>query len=244
MVHVSRLTAGLTPLEGMPKRSLGASWSSLLEGAVFGLAARAEADPLPGAGRNGSTSDASANDLDDIRQARQGDSEAYRRLVERHQNHVAKILWRFSRDRSVHEELVQDVFVEAYMSLNGYRGQAPFGHWLARISTRVGYRYWKEKARQKATEPFSIEEWDGVADDEDRLDKLDPEQAAGMLHQIMEQLPPRDRLVLVLRYLEGCDVAETARRTGWTRAMVKVQALRARSKLKRLLEHNESELLE
>jgi RNA polymerase sigma-70 factor, ECF subfamily len=140
--------------------------------------------------------------------------------------------------------LVQDVFVEAYLSLNGYHGKAPFGHWLARISTRVGYRYWKEKARQKATEPFSIEEWDGVADEDEGLEKLDPEQAAGVLHHVLAQLPPRDRLVLVLRYLEGCDVAETARRTGWTRAMVKVQALRARSKLKRLLERNERELVE
>jgi RNA polymerase sigma-70 factor, ECF subfamily len=219
-------------------------WEGTFGCAILGLAARTLTSPFSTAGQNGGSSDAAANEIDDIRQAKQGDSDAYRRLVERHQNHVAKILWRFSRDRLVHEELVQDVFVEAYMSLSGYRGKAPFGHWLARISTRVGYRYWKEKARQKATEPFSIEEWDGVADDDENLDKLDPEQAAGILHQVLGQLPPRDRLVLVLRYLEGCDVAETARRTGWTKAMVKVQALRARSKLKRLLERNESELLE
>jgi RNA polymerase sigma-70 factor (ECF subfamily) len=192
-------------------------------------------------GLEGGSSDGAASDVEDIRLARQGNSDAYRRLVERYQNHVARILWRFSRDRLVHEELVQDVFVEAYLSLNGYHGKAPFGHWLARISTRVGYRYWKEKARQKATEPFSIEEWDGVADDDEGVGGLDPEQAAGILHHVLAQLPPRDRLVLVLRYLEGCDVAETARRTGWTRAMVKVQALRARGKLKRLLERNERE---
>ena len=185
-----------------------------------------------------------AGDVEDIHLAQQGDSDAYRRLVERYQNHVARILWRFSRDRSVHEELVQDVFVEAYLSLNGYRGKAPFGHWLARISTRVGYRYWKEKTRQKTTETFNIEEWDGVADNDEGLEKVDPEQAARLLHNMLGQLPPRDRLVLVLRYLEGCDVAETARRTGWTMAMVKVQALRARNKLKRLLEHDETELFE
>ena len=195
-------------------------------------------------GQEGGRLDGVAGDVEDIGLARHGDSDAYRRLVERYQNHVARILWRFSRDRLVHEELVQDVFVEAYLSLNGYHGKAPFGHWLARIATRVGYRYWKEKARQKATEPFSIEEWDGVADDEKSVEGLDPEQAAGILHHVLAQLPPRDRLVLVLRYLEGCDVAETARRTGWTRAMVKVQALRARSKLKHLLERNERELIE
>jgi len=184
-----------------------------------------------------------ADDSEDIRQARQGDSDAYRRLVERYQNHVAQILWRFSRDRSVHEELVQDVFVEAYLSLNTYHGRAPLSHWLARIATRVGYRYWKEKARQKAVEPFSLEEWDQVADDDEILDRIEPDRAADILHRLLGQLPPRDRLVLTMRYIEGCDVAETSRRTGWTKTMVKVQALRARNKLKKLVERSEMELM-
>ena len=55
-----------------------------------------------------------------------------------------------------------------------------------------------------------------------------------MLHGLLEELPPRDRLVLTLRYLEELSVEETAERTGWSRAMVKVQAWRAREKLKRL----------
>ncbi len=187
--------------------------------------------------------EATDSDSEDIRQTRQGDSDAYRRLVERYQAHVAQILWRFSRDRSVHEELVQDVFVEAYLSLNTYRGSAPLGHWLARIATRVGYRYWKEKARQKATEPFSLAEWDQVASDDDMIEQIEPDRAADVLHRLLAQLPPRDRLVLTMRYIEGCDVAETARRTGWTKTMVKVQALRARNKLKRLLERSEMELM-
>ena len=182
--------------------------------------------------------DSTAGELADIEETRQGDSDAYQRLVERHQDHVARILWRFSRDRMVHEELVQDVFVEAYLSLNTYRGRAPFSHWLARIATRVGYRFWKEKARQKETESFRLAEWDDVAEDGDAIQSIEADQAADLLHRLLEQLPPRDRLVLMLRYLEGCDVAETARRTGWTKTMVKVQALRARDKLKKLLERS------
>jgi len=100
--------------------------------------------------------DSRSNDLDDARQTRRGDPEAYRRLIERHQGSVARMLWRFSRDRGVHEELVQDVFVEAYLSLDGYHGKAPFEHWLARIATRVGYRYWKQKARRQGMELFDL----------------------------------------------------------------------------------------
>lgn len=175
-------------------------------------------------------------DCEDVRQSRRGDSDAYRRLVERHQEHVGHIMWRFSRDRRVHEELVQDVFVEAYMSLGTYAGKAPFEHWLARIATRVGYRYWKQSQRQREAEPFSIEEWDRVA--RSTQEPIDAIGAGELVHKMMAQLPPRDRLVLTLRFLDECDVAETARRTGWTKAMVKVQTLRARKKLQRIFDAN------
>src|SRR5512146_2070442 len=140
MAHVSFPTADWTTLLGGPRRGLAASWQTLFRAAVLGADVRAAIKPTPPVGQNGGGSEAAASDVDDIRLARQGDSDAYRRLVERHQNQVARILWRFSRDRLVHEELVQDVFVEAYMSLGGYNGKAPFDHWLACIATRVGYR--------------------------------------------------------------------------------------------------------
>ena len=177
-----------------------------------------------------------AIELDDIRQSRNGDSDAYQRLIRRNQEHVSRILWRFSRDRLVHEELVQDVFVEAYIGLRSYRGKAPFSHWLSRIATRVGYRYWRQVARWRKTENFSLEEWDRLADPaEPGAAEMDPGRAAELVHDLLAQLGPRDRLVLTLRYLEGCDVAETAHRTGWTKGMVKVQSLRARKRLGKLL---------
>jgi RNA polymerase sigma-70 factor (ECF subfamily) len=176
---------------------------------------------------------ADAAELEDIRRSRQGDSDAYRRLIERHQEHVSGILWKFSRDRLVHEELVQDVFVEAYMSLGSYRAKAPFAHWLARIATRVGYHYWKQMARRRERESFTLEEWDQMPDEP--AERMDPSQAASLVHRLLAQLRPRDRLVLTLRFLEGCNVAETARRTGWTKSMVKVQTQRAKKRLEKLI---------
>ena len=173
------------------------------------------------------------NDLDDIRKSRKGDSEAYRRLVQKHQEHVGRILWRFSRDLGVHEELIQDVFVEAYLSLGSFRGRAPFAHWLARIATRVGYRHWKGLARQGSTKSFSLHEWDQLP--EENVEQADPAQAAALVHSFLAQLSVRDRLVLTLRYLDKCNVAETARRTGWSRTMVKVQTWRALRRLEKLL---------
>jgi RNA polymerase sigma-70 factor (ECF subfamily) len=212
---------------------------TLLEAAVA-RSMRALADALHP--QDPAMSAVSMSDEADVQQARGGDPDAYRRLVERHQDYVAGILWRFSRDRQVHEELVQDAFVEAYLSLSTYHAKAPLAHWLARIATRVGYRYWKEKARQQKREPFHPDHWDKAGDDDGIVSELEPSQAAELLHDLLAQLPPRDRLVLTLRYLDQCDVAQTAQRTGWTRTMVKVQTMRARKRLQKLVEKSGMEL--
>ena len=173
------------------------------------------------------------DDLQDVRQSIKGDSEAYRRLIERYQQHVSQIMFRFARNKGAHQELVQDVFVEAYLSLSTYKAKAPFSHWLSRIATSVGYQFWKQNRRRQKTEHFSFEQWDRLAD-ENNTESIEPDQAGQLLHQLLEQLPPRDRLVLTLRYLEQCDLEETARRTGWSKTMVKVQSYRAKKKLKKL----------
>jgi RNA polymerase sigma-70 factor (ECF subfamily) len=180
-----------------------------------------------------------ALDEADIRASLAGDPEAYRRLVERHQQQVSRIAWRFSRDRRVHEELVHDVFVEAYLGLAGFKGSSPFSYWLSRIATRVGYHYWKQEARRQKSEGLTAEELEQWASGD--ADPLEAHDAAVLVHKVLGLLPPRDRLVLTLRYLEEYDVAETAERTGWTQTMVKVQTLRARRKLEKVLRRYEKE---
>ena len=130
-------------------------------------------------------------------------------------------------------ELVQDVFVEAYLSLGSFRGKAPFLHWLRRIATRVGYRHWKRRKRER--ERFadaSRQHLGALVVCEDPT----PAEAAEHVHKLLEQLPAKDRLVLSLQYFEECDTSEIAERTGWSRTLVKVRAHRARRKLRNLLE--------
>jgi len=174
----------------------------------------------------------SETDHRDIAASLDGDGEAYGRLVCRYQDQVATQMWRFTRDRAVLEELVQDVFVEAYLSLKGFRGRAPFLHWLRRVATRVGYRYWKSQGRKRAREEALMETSTNLAV---APEALSPFEAAQALHGLLAKLPPPDRLVLALFYVEECDTNEIAQRTGWSRTLVKVRLHRARKKLKALL---------
>ena len=185
------------------------------------------------------TNAVSFQEQNDIRQSQDGDSDAYRRLIERYQAHIGKLLWRFTRDKTCHEELVQETFVQAYLSLRTYQARAPFEHWLSRIATRVGYRFWKEQAKHQHVSLLD-NEWDNLTGSD--VPETDPQEAAELIHHLLSQLPPRDRLVLTLRFLEQCDIAETARRTGWNVAMVKVQTHRAIKKLKLLAKKADIEL--
>ena len=177
----------------------------------------------------------SSDDLEAIRRCQGGDREAFQHLVRKYQRQVAPMMWRFSRDPVRHEELVQDVFVEAFVSLHNFRPQAPFFHWLSRIAVRVGYRLWREQKQERQYPQVTLEEWDQISDPK-ISDQLSSREAADLLHRLLGQLPPRDRLVLTLRFIEERSVKETADLTGWSQTLVKVQTLRARAKLKKLFE--------
>lgn len=178
-----------------------------------------------------------AADQTDIQLSLRGDGEAFGRLVQRYQDEIATQMWRFTRDGLVLEELVHDVFVEAYASLRSFRGEGPFLHWLRKLATRVGYRYWKRQKRQDEHRVV-LQDWDAVVDG--RADDMERQEAAETLEFVMRQLSPADRLVLTLLHLEELPVAEVARRSGWSQVGVKVRAHRARKKLKALLEKMQS----
>ncbi|MCC7476597.1 MAG: RNA polymerase sigma factor [Pirellulales bacterium] len=184
-------------------------------------------------GMEAETEAAGRKQLDmDVAASLQGDGAAFARVIERYQQVIARRMARFARDRALIEELTHDVFVEAYFSLHTYRGDAPLEHWLQRIATRIGYRYWKRARRgdlvsldRLALEPVA------KTNDDGSLQRLEQSEAVA---RILERLPPRDRLVLTLLYVESRSVTEAADLAGWSPTMIKVQAYRARRKFRRL----------
>lgn len=174
--------------------------------------------------------DADEEDLRDIEAVLSGDADAYARLVERHSPNVQRQMRNFSRDPGQSEELAHDVFVEAYLSLANFRGDAPFRHWLARIATLTGYKHWK--TRDKRKKEVSLSETPDLV--EAKPEPGDPTEAASLLHEMLATLPDEDRLVLTLMYLERCEQNEIADRMGWTRVAVAVRIYRAKKKLKKL----------
>ena len=180
----------------------------------------------------------SAEDASDIEAARKGDEEAFARVVRRYQPLVYRQMFRFTRDRVVLDELVHEAFVEAYFSLKGFRGTAPFLHWLRRIATRVGYRHWKRADRQRRIQDAAHNRAYIALPQGPHA----PSDDGDVVFAYLQQLAPPDRLVLTLMYLEECDNDEIAERTGWRPTLGRVRAHRDRKRLKRILEDGGIEL--
>jgi RNA polymerase sigma-70 factor (ECF subfamily) len=173
-------------------------------------------------------------DRRDVELSLAGDHGAFERIVGRYQNDIASTMWRFCRDRNTWEALVQETFVEAYFSLAGYGHRAPLLYWLRRIATRVGYRWLRNEYRHREREPRESHDVGHVASQ--AKDRNETAELAEWVHAMLGRLKPRDRLVLTLLYLEECTIEEAAARTGWSVSMVKVQAHRARKRLRATLD--------
>mgnify|MGYP000988681272 CR=1 FL=1 len=171
------------------------------------------------------------DDRADIRASLEGDESAYTRLVERYESQVFAQMWRFARDRVILDELVQDVFVEVFLNLRRFRGEAPFLHWLRRIATRTGYRHWRKEYRLRKQKELLTAGSVFVK----REPVQAPAEAGEALFRMLEALTPKDRLALTLYYFEGCDTYEIADRTGWSVTLVRVRMHRACRRLRGLL---------
>lgn len=167
-----------------------------------------------------------------VSRAQSGDPEAFDDIISLYQNTIAQQMRRFSRKSNEIEELVQNVFVNAYFSLKNYRAKAPFINWLRTIASRTGYAFWREQYKKNKT--VALQDWDGQVTAD-----TSAEQAKEKLEALMSQLKPAERHVLYLMYIDNYPVAQVSEITGWTEGMVKMRAYRARNKLKKILKEEE-----
>jgi RNA polymerase sigma-70 factor (ECF subfamily) len=75
-----------------------------------------------------------------VRAVLDGDRDAFRYLVEREGRQVVRVCFRILGDIHEAEDAAQEAFVTAYRSLSTWRGDGPFGGWLATIATRIAVR--------------------------------------------------------------------------------------------------------
>ncbi len=165
-----------------------------------------------------------------------GDPEAVRQLIDT----VGPVVYGFvfarvGGDDAAADDVVQETFVEAMRSAATFRGEAAVSTWMCTIARRRLARYFETERREAlAASGLRV-----VAGDTEPVEE--PTLAVDQNDEVIRalgRLLPLHRQVLVLKYLDGCSVAEIAAEVG--RSPVQVQSLlqRARARLRAEIETN------
>ena len=168
-----------------------------------------------------------------------GDSASFEPLIRKYSPRVFATARRYARRDSEVEDIVQEVWLKAFDKLKTFRSEAPFEHWLMRMTVRICYDFLRGHQRNRESSFSEISEPEA-----DWLDRFvaDPGSAAEdadaaklLIGRVLEKLSPPARLVIQLLEIEDRSVKEIAQITGWSVPLVKVRAFRARAEMRKIL---------
>jgi RNA polymerase sigma-70 factor (ECF subfamily) len=174
-----------------------------------------------------------------IKAVLQGDAASFEPLLQRYSPRVFATARRYARRESEIEDIVQEVWLKAFQKLGGFRGEAPFEHWLMRLTVRTCYDFLRAHQRNRETTFSELTE-----PESDWLERFvtqpeaaaeDADAARQLVQRLLERLSPAARLVITLLEIEERSVKEIAQLTGWSVPLVKVRAFRARAEMRKLL---------
>ena len=169
-----------------------------------------------------------------------GEAASFEPLLKKYQPRVFATARRYARRESEVEDIVQEVFLKAFQKLASYRGDAPFEHWLMRLAVRTCYDFLRFHQRNREANFTDVSD-----QDTDWLERFvsgptdTGENAAAakeLVDRVLAKLSPPARLVITLLEIEDRSVKEVAALTGWSVALVKVRAFRARAEMRKCLE--------
>ena len=174
-------------------------------------------------------------------QARDGDDEAFDRLMTAFRQPVIGMLYRLVGHAADAEDLAQEVFVKVYRARGRYQPRARFSTWLFRIVRNTAFNHLRGRKRQPIVAiRDGTEEDDWLADQPDRSApapdaQLAEEELQEALQQALASLPPNQRTAVVLARFEEMPYAEIAKVLATSEAAVKMLMQRARATLAKRL---------
>jgi RNA polymerase sigma-70 factor (ECF subfamily) len=165
-------------------------------------------------------------------------AERFERLVQRHQPLVCGLAWRLLGWPDDVDDVVQDVFLKVFKTLDSFRGQARIETWLTRITINTCRSHRRRRLLrlrvlgELAARTLHTSSRDSAAD---ATPAGSGDESARLLRQVIVRLPMRDREVIVLRYLQEMEIADMAQVLRLGVNAVEVRLSRARQRLRRAM---------
>ena len=175
-----------------------------------------------------------------VNAALQNDDEAARKLVRRLYPLVARIVRAHRPRRTAEEDICQMIFIKVFQKLSQFSGNVPLEHWVSRVAVNTCLNQIEsERVRPEVRQAdLSVEEQAVIENLTSSTNELPPDQrfaSRQLVEHLLATLKPVERLAIDLLYLQGRSVEEIRKITGWSAALVKVRAFRARQKMKQHL---------
>ncbi len=182
------------------------------------------------------------SDEDLVARARTQDFAAFEELVDRYEDKIFRLAFRFVRNETEAKEIVQDTFLLVWRKLDTFKGDSQFGSWLYRVATNTALMRLRAQRRHPeiSTEelpvdyldnygqlPAAGENWAKRPDDELQSDEL-----RRRIQKAVDELPEIYRTVFLIRDVEGLSTEETAEVLEISIPTVKTRLHRARLALR------------
>jgi RNA polymerase sigma-70 factor, ECF subfamily len=177
-----------------------------------------------------------------VERARKKDFGAFEQLLDRYEDKIFRLAYRFVRNESEAKEVLQDTFLSIWRKLDTFKGDAQFGSWLYRVAANTALMRLRAQRRhpEVSTEELPVgyldnygqvppagENWARRPDDELQSDEL-----RRHIQTAVDALPEIYRTVFLLRDVEGLSTEETGEILGISVPTVKTRLHRARIALR------------
>jgi RNA polymerase sigma-70 factor (ECF subfamily) len=175
----------------------------------------------------------------DFEKLAKGSQEAFRELVEQYSQSVVNTCYSFLKNKANAEDVAQDVFLEVYKSIGGFRKEANFNTWIYRIAINKSIDFLrKQKRRQRISDLrdfITHRSWKKQTDQRPHKELEDAERKQILQSQI-QSLPDNQKIALVLKHYKRLSNKEIAHIMQTTEPAVEGLLHRARDNLHRKLE--------
>ncbi len=164
--------------------------------------------------------------------------------MRRYSPRVFRVAGRFFRQRSLVEEAAQEIFLKAFSELGSYEGRGSMEGWLTRIATNTCLNLVRSSKRRPELTVSDLTEDESSWLDSHLANAASERHesnersllAADLAGRVLQGLTPADQLVLTMIDGKEASVKEVAQVTGWSESKVKVQAFRARRRMRQAVE--------
>jgi RNA polymerase sigma-70 factor, ECF subfamily len=185
----------------------------------------------------------SDEDRELVARCQRGDPLAFEALVRKYQQTVLNLAYHYMGCRNDVEDVAQKIFTKLYFALPKFDIRRPFFPWLYRIAINQCYDELRHKRRQKLRtfSELSLEETGAVEKLINQNEALpdsdeDRQEMQALLYRILDQLPDKQRMAIVLRDIEAIPYARIADTMKCTEQAARLKVFRARARLKILIE--------